>query len=65
MPSFVPSLAGLSLKPAERQAPRPAVPIRGLGDEADHDEYLYQRYMEDLEMREPAGARRGGGLPQC
>jgi len=52
MPSFVPSLAGLSLKPAERQAPRPAVPIRGLGDEADHDEYLYQRYMEDLEMRE-------------
>ena len=52
MPSFVPSLAGLSLKPAERQAPRPAVPIRGLGDEADHDEYLYQRYMENLEMQE-------------
>ena len=52
MPSFVPNLAGLSLKPAARQAPR--VPIGGV--EADHDDYLYQRYLDDLEMRaEEAG----------
>jgi len=49
MPSLVPNLAGLSLKPAA-QAPRPRVPTGT--DEDEWQERLYERHLEQMEMQE-------------